>query len=321
MDEIKNSIDDIYTRILNKKREKKEAKYTENIKEEKDEPKVDKAKRKENSINAWKDVVSDLMGEDFEYEKPKKSKNRYKKWITSDDEENSELTKKPNKKKKRNYNKEFEPELNMLKNALTDQNKFTNDLVKRFQVAAGPANKDGQMNKTLVDLAATINASRGNSLGLLREIGSIKKTVAELYMKQKKLDSELGGGSIESQDVALMGSSIASSMFAPSTLHTSDNNDNNISAPPQKVNISSFDPDTWSDNIPIDDHTKFETVPHKVVVEWHKDKDIARFKAIDPSSGEEIEEYPVPTYSIKSIDKEKKLAKDDFDQIYDVEIV
>lgn len=320
MDEIKNSIDDIYTRILNKKKEKKEVKYTEDIKEVKEETKLDKAKRKEKNFNTWENALSDLMGEDFEYEKPKKPKNRYKKWITMEDEDTSIETKKPEKRKKRNYKKEFEPELNMLKNALTDQNKFTNDLVKRFQVAAGPSNKDGQMNKTLVDLAATINASRGNSLGLLREIGSLKKTVAELYMRQRKLDSELGGGLVESQDVALMGSSIASSMFAPSAIHTAENNVNS-SAPVQKVNVSAFDPSTWSEDITIDDHTKFETVPHKVVVEWHKDKDIARFKAIDPASGEELDGCPVPTYSIKSIDKEKKLAKDDFDQIYDVEII
>ena len=77
----------------------------------------------------------------------------------------------------------------MLKNIVAEQNRFNADLQRRYSNAAGPNTRDAMpLNKNLVELAAVINSGRSNSLSLLREIGSIKKSISDLYMKQAKLD-------------------------------------------------------------------------------------------------------------------------------------
>ena len=227
----------------------------------------------------------------------------------------------------------FEPEINMLKTIVADQNRFTADLQKRYQNAAGPNTKDAMpLNKTLVELASVINASRSNSLGVLKEIGNLKKTVADLFMKQVKLDADMGGGGFESQDIGLMGSSLAQSMFgnamATRSVGSIDDQPLTVGAPsvpmdgqapsvvPQQapqsdLQLKKFDPDTWDGGGLNSGNTKFEAIPHTIVVELHKDDDKARFKAIRNDTGEELIGCPVPTCTIKAIDMNTKVAKDD----------
>ena len=224
--EVKNSVSSIYAALLSKRQAKKEMeeeqkrmdaelKEQEKLEKEANEPKLSKKEKRQKELDAWKEIVIGLTGDDLEYSSKKKNKKKYRKWI-DDDDINSVMNQKQKKPKKRNYNKEFEPELNMLRTLVAEQNRFTADLQKRFQNAAGPASKDAMMpNKTLVELASVIASGRNNSLGMLREIGGLKKTIAELYMKQKKLDSDLNGGAgnFSSTDLGLLGSSIASSVF------------------------------------------------------------------------------------------------------------
>ena len=348
--EVKNSISSIYSALLNKrkkekeerkecKRQEKEARKLEkeNNVEEDDAPLTKKEKRKK-LLDSWKEVLVGLTGEDLEYEKPKGKRKKYRKWITDDD--TGILNEKPKKKKKRNYNKEFAPELSMLKNIVTDQNRFTADLLKRYQHAAGPNTKDGMpLNKTLVELASVINASRANSLSTLKEIGNIKKTISDLYMKQFKLDMDSGKlGNQDTDDLGLLGSSLASSVFSsPSTIiqdsvaepvipGTIPLRNTAVQNPPQqqeeqKMQFPTFDPAGWNaENVDIG-ATKFESIPHKVVVEYNEAEQKARYKAVREDNGEELIGCPVPTGQIKSMDLKTKMAKDDFDQIYPIEMI
>jgi len=343
---VKNSVYSIYSSLLERRRVQREEKE-EQRRIDKEEKRVDKQLNPEDrpmtkkekrvaELDSWKEVIIGLTGDDLDYISPKKNKKKYKKWLSDDADANVILTAKPEKKKKRNYNKEFEPELNMLKSIVTDQNRFTVDLLKRYQNAAGPNTKDSMpLNKTLVELAAVINNSRSNSLGVLREIGNIKKTIADLYMKQKKLDSELGGGNFDN-DLGLVGSSLASSIFDPrgdnivssAPTYTSPTFGMGVTSPipsPSTPEITSvyknFDPSSWDGSGLEAGSTRFEAIPHTIVVEWHKESNKARFKAIENSTGNELTECPVPTCVVKSIDEENKVAKDDFDQIYQLEII
>jgi len=340
---VQKSVGSIYAQLLQKRktereekeeqrRLEKEAKKAEReLNPEEDRPMTKKEKR-ESKLDAWNEILHGLTGDDLDYISPKKNKKKYRKWIGDETENNAILTAKPQKKKKRNYNKEFEPELNMLKSIVADQNKFTFDLLRRYQNAAGPNTKDGMpLNKTLVELAAVINTSRGNSLGVLREIGNVKKTIAELYMKQKKLDQELGVGGGFDNDLGIMGSNIAASMFNPggNIIHQENPVSHNIpqqqypSQPTQPKQISSgpFDPSTWAGDGLDGGATKFESIPHTIVVEWHKAFNQARFKAIDNATGEELVGCPVPTCQVKAIDESTMMAKDDFDQVYKIQVV
>ena len=349
-----SSVASIYSELLSKRKQEKEAKEEKKRQEEElreqekesaktneDGTKLSKKERREAELDNWKEVIVGLTGDDLEYSSPKKSKKKYRKWI-DDDTETPITTKKEKKFKKKNYSKEFAPELQMLKNIVADQNKFTMDLQKRFNLMAGPANKDAMPpNKTMVELASAINAGRSNSLGVLKEIGNIKKVIAELYLKQRKEDAANGGASMGPVDLGLMGSNIASSMFSDdimSPLVTGAPNYTGSSGSPSAVTVSSlsaspmdnttspttnisstntqpqviqssvpeiteFDPSSWNgpDNLVVNDSVKYETIPHSIVVEMNRTTNDMRFKAINNETGEELVGCPVPTYDTRNL--------------------
>ena len=370
-EEIRASVSSIYAQLLSKRREEKEAREEQKRQEDElreqekeasklneDGTKMSKKERRAAEFDNWKEVIIGLTGDDLEYSdsgKKEKKKKKYKKWI-DDDNESSALTPKPKKVKKKNYNKEFAPELQMLKNIVADQNRFTADLQKRFNTMAGPANKDAMPpNKTMVELASVINAGRSNSLGVLKEIGNLKKVIAELYMKQRKEDLENGSGSIGPVDLALMGSSVASNIFAdeplmntPVSTPATNSYSGSMTTPPNTINVTAtpvdtpapvavpqqvipvvnqyqeFDPASWDgpSDLKLNPSVHFETIPHSVVVEMDGEGN-RRFKAIRDDNGEELDGCPVPTYDPKVlvINEKDKIAKGQFDETYRVEII
>jgi len=373
-DDVKSSVHSIYSSLLEKRLQEREQKEIERMerqekkREEKekknkkeDGTKLSKKEKRERDLDNWKEVLYGLTGDDLEYSDEKKRKKKYKKWI-SDDITSDITVAKPKKPKKKNFQKEFNAELNMLKNLVADQNRFTIELQKRFQNMAGPNTKDAMpLNKTMVDLAAAVNASRSNSLGYLREIGNLKKNIADLYMRQKKLDSELGGSSSvgDSNDLGLLGSSIASSLFGDTSsqfaqppvqppvqqpmqsnvnITTSSGPDSynpngfyqvtgtrpNTPQASNSVLSNNFDPSTW-DGPELDSSNSviYENIPKKYVVEWHKDEDKARFKAINTNTGEEIIGCPTPEADPKRLvfNEKDKTVKGQFDEIYELEVM
>ena len=363
--DVRSSVSSIYADLLERRQADREVRLAkkaqereerEREKEDKklkdDGTKLSKKERRQAELDSWKEIVVGLTGDDLEYSSPKKKKKKYRKWIDDDAEANAMLSPKPKKHKKRNYNKEFEGELNMLKSLVADQNRFSADLLKRFQVAAGPATKDAMpLNKTLVELASAINASRSNSLGVLREIGNIKKTIADLYMKQAKADADAGSTGFSSTDMGLMGSSIASSLFvdkpatyggntvantpySSSTVPVSGTPVADPGAPVIQQNtdqvsmmsapqVEEFDPSTWQGPDIGNSGVIYENIPHTVVVEWKKSEDIARFKAVRNDDGTELVGCPVPTYDpSKLVFNEKDLiVRGQFDETYKLEII
>ena len=347
-EELRSSISDLYANMLAKRHSKKEAKLEERrlAKEKREQEKLEeetkedgaklsKKEKRQLEIDNWKEIVVGLTGDDLEYSSKKAKKKKYRKWI-DDDEINAMLDQKKKKVKKKNYNKEFEPELNVLRNLLADQNKFTADLQKRFQNAIGPATKDAMApNKTMVELANVISSGRSNALGMAREIGSIKKTIAELYMKQKKLDSELGSGSIsDAGDIGLMGSNIAASMltnplpsmdssFAPISgfsqpIPPVTPSYNAVATPVQTVpQVDNFDPASWS-GPSISGYTAYENIPHSIVVEKNRTTGDMRYKAIRDDNGEELVGCPLPTSDLSrlSVNETDMTVKGSFDEIY-----
>lgn len=359
-EDVKTSVSSIYAALLSKRQAKKamedeqkrmdkKLKEQEKLDKEIEENKLTKKEKRQKELDSWKEIVVGLTGDDLEYTTKKKSKKKYRKWV-DDDDMNAIITQKPKKAKKRNYNKEFEPELNMLRTILAEQNRFTADLQKRFQNAAGPATKDAQFpNKTLVELAAAITSGRVNSLGMLREIGNIKKTVADLYMKQAKLDADMGkGGSFESSDVGLMGSNIASSMFsndfAPSPAVSSSIDPGFYQPAPPMTDIpqfngpttvtpinsainpnqqpsfqaEAFDPANWDGPDTSSSYTMYESVPHSIVVEKNQETGAMRFKAIKDSDGSEFVGCPVPTSDVSrlKVNETDGTVKGEFDEVY-----
>lgn len=355
-EEVRVSVSSLYSELLNKRRKEKEEKDLRKAQEkeerqrEKEEQeaaqgKLSKKERRQAELDSWKEVIVGLTGDDLEYSKPKKNKKKYRKWIGDDD--TTIAVQKPKKQKKKNYHKEFDPEINMLKSLVADQNKFTNDLLRRFQNAVGPATKDAApLNKTMVELAAAINTSRSNSLGVLKEIGTLKKVIADLYYKQLEADAKRGAG-IETTDLGLMGSRAAAmmdSVVAPSgsftqpteystpineTAQPASYYDNyqkaraqsevassisNNNQSPQIVNATTsnpvmdeFDPDSWEGpELPKNSTAPFENDDKHIVVEWNKRTGEKRFKAVRDDNGEEMVGYPLPASNVYDLPIDEK---------------
>ena len=330
---VASSISTIYAGLMQKEKIKRAEKHAsksseetiveEKIKDPDDYPtKKTKKQKAEEEIAKWSKVFQGIGGEGFDdVVTGKREKRKYKKWALTDAELiEGEMKKK--KAKKIDYAKRFEPDINMLSRLLADQNRFTTDLLKRYQLAAGPANKDaGPINKTLVELASVINNSRTNSLGFLREIASNKKSIADLTMKQRKLDSDLGGGSqnLDSENVALMGSSVADEIFGASIVRTPVSGESSMDALSSQTNsfsdIPPFDPSSWNSDGYGSKTTVYESIPHEVVVAYSQDKGVGHFKAIKPD-GSELVGAPLPTCKIKVFDTASLKAKDEFEASY-----
>lgn len=364
---VSSSVSSIYADLLNRrnaerearqaaKEQAKEEKRLAREKEEEEGKKLTKKEKRAANEARWEQIIVGLTGEDLEYSsEKKKGKKKYRKWITDEDGSSDALVPKKKKPKKKNYNKEFEAELSMLKAIVADQNRFTNDLQKRFQNAAGPATKDAMpLNKTLVELAAAVNTSRSNALGYLNAISGLKKTIAELYMKQKKLDSDLSGGGLgeSSRDLALVGSSLANMMYgdsvpsfpgsdvstgasvpapAPATdtppVNTFEFRGVSISptaSPASGPSIPSFDPATWDGGgVSITAEIQAEDTPHSFVVFKNKETGEITAKAFRDDTGEEFVGCPLPFGDLSKLklNEESMIARSEFDEVYPLKYI
>ena len=111
--------------------------------------------------------------------------------------------KKKKKKKKKDkdemidYNKEFEPEMNLLQNLLSEQSRFTSSLQKRYDTLESTKSSARGVGKFTTDLITSINQGRSTSLQIASNIVSLKKTIADLNMKERKERAAAEGGDYE----------------------------------------------------------------------------------------------------------------------------
>lgn len=347
--DLDNSLDAIYTRVQSKKTAKKAAKKEakrlekesrKSSKYNEDGTKKSRKERRREQMEAFTQAYGNIVGDELDVAPLKKDKKRYKRWIEESDLEFEEREVKK-KKKKRDYDKEFAPELKQLSSLVTEQKNFTKTLMTKFDTVI-----QGPVTKASVDLAATINASRTNTLNCLREIGSLKKAKADLYYKQLKANSEDSSGAAEeSGSLDLIGSSIAASLFeqpvnipqpvapsappSPSFIPTATPPVQNL-APVVPVAAEvvadevEFDPTTWNDGPDISDtYTAFESIPHSTVCEWDKPNNRARFKAVRDDTGEELVGCPVPVVDIKRLkfNENDMTVKSEFNDVYKLEMI
>ena len=122
--------------------------------------------------------------------------------IRSDDENENIIKeqKKGYKKLKKNeneYKKEFAEELTLLYSLLDETSKFGKDLEKELSSIKGT--KTRGISKYTNDLAELVLTTKQNKLNILKEITSVKKTIADLKIKvdAKSKDKEGGGNNPE----------------------------------------------------------------------------------------------------------------------------
>ncbi len=97
------------------------------------------------------------------------------------------------KNEKNNFKKEFAEELTLLYNLLDETNKFGKDLEKELGSLRGSRVRGA--SKYSNDLAELVLTSKQSKLNILKEITSVKKTIADLQIKSEGKNKEKDEGS------------------------------------------------------------------------------------------------------------------------------
>lgn len=133
----------------------------------------------------------------FTSPKVKKSKKKSFKGFTREDNGNKKRKKTNKQGELKNYQKEFEPELALLKNLYMAQSKFTDNLQRKYDDMEKAKSSARGVGKFTTDLIGAINTARATTLQIMDKTISTKKTIAELNVKERK---EFGSKTNSDQD-------------------------------------------------------------------------------------------------------------------------
>ena len=250
----------------------------------------------------------------------KPSKKRIRKG-TEDLFESSGIAKKKKKKKKGqngdmiDFKREFEAERALLKNLLIDQNRFTESLQREYDNIIGKKSSNRGMTKNMTDLIETINQARSLSMQLIDKHVSIKKTAAELNMKQKK---EFGG--IDTENM---------SDFAASYMKNMLNNRAAIMGTGYQDSVGDYTEEELMDalgNIELEDRSsdvskylEYENrdVEIFVMIDENNPDGIANYNYVaKDKDGNIIDDYPLPSKDKISVNRSTNVATDSYGQRY-----
>lgn len=164
-----------------------------------------------------KDSFSDVMSDEYFEDLMASSSIKIKKHGKGSYDEFflDEKKKKKKKKKKKgeltDYKKEFEPEAALLRNLLIEQNKYVDSLQKEYDYIASHKSSSRGINKNMTDLMDNITQARNLSMQLVDKHVNLKKTIADLSMKERK---EKAGALGEGDNLADFASSYLKQMIS-----------------------------------------------------------------------------------------------------------
>lgn len=231
-----------------------------------------------------------------------------------------ESGKKKKKKKKekegpKDYYDDFAPEIGLMRNMLEDATKFTDSLQKRYYALESTKSSARGVGKFTTDLISSINQSRSVSSQLLNNITSLKKSIADLNMKERKEAAAANGG--DGEDL---------SNFSASFLRKLIQQDRSDAAMYGDAVPISGDEDDIFDNISelladngrsdeVDKYLKYENRNVELVAYVDPDTDAYEIKAI-AEDGEELYDYPIPEVERMDINHSTEIATDEYHTRY-----
>lgn len=243
----------------------------------------------------------EIQGDLFNHKKKKKKKKKK-------DKENDLI----------DYTKELDPEAALLTNLLVDQNRFTESLQKEYDYIKSRKSSARGVTKQMTDLVENITDARSLSMQLVKEKINLKKTAAELNLKQKK---ELGG--VDTGDI---------NEFAANFLKQTLTNRNQLSATdrnaPEVSEYNDDGDDLFNDlESSMDDekrpdevekYLKYENSNVKVyVVITNDDVENYEFIAMDQDN-QIIDDYPMPIHTDISVNRSTNIATDEYGKKYTI---
>lgn len=231
--------------------------------------------------------------------------------------------KKKKKKKKKSdltdYRKEFEPEMMLFQNLLEEQAKFTNSLQRRYDTLAGTKSAARGTGKFTTDLISQINEARKATASFAGSVVTLKKTIADLQMKERK---EFGSTADSGEDLGSYSANFLKKMISQDR--------NALAAYGGDVVPFDGDADDLFKNVEADLETSGEERPDEVEkymkygtnvelrVLVEKDTNEYQFEAVDRTSGDVIDDYPLPTVSRLDINASTGMASDEYYNRYPV---
>lgn len=227
--------------------------------------------------------------------------------------------KKKKKKKKDDdipdFGKEFEPEMYLLRNLLADQNRFIDSLQKRYDTLEGSKTSVRGIGKFQTDLINAINQGRGTALQITNGLSSLKKTVADLTMKERKERGNIG----DSENMADFSANFLKQVLTENRHDLSAyGNDSPVEGNEDDIfnNLSSELADVErSDD--IEKYLKYEDRDVKIVAVVDRDTEEYHLEAV-ASDGEVLDDYPIPQVSSLSINKSTEVASDEYHTKYPI---
>ena len=238
--------------------------------------------------------------------------------------------KKKNKDKVISHKKDFELELQLLKNLQSDQDRFVATLQKKYDQMESTKSTARGIGKYTTDLINNITSARSASLQIIDKIISAKKTIADLDFKERK---EFGSNSNSEQTNITN----YASTYLKQMMDVGRNNivagDNNYSID----NLDSEDTDDLFDSISeslgetgrseeVDLYLKYENQDIEIKVVWDddcEDEDIRNhyYFIAEKPNGEIVDDYPLPEKTRLSINRSTNIATDQYGNKYKMRIV
>lgn len=285
----------------------------------KEEPKK-KANEKEigEDTSEWLD---EIMA--FTAPKPKKKKGKGFKGFMNEEGAKTKKRKTKDKGEMKNYQKEFDPELTLLKNLYMSQSKFTDSLQKKYDAMENAKSTARGVGKFTTDLIMAINTARSTTLQIMDKTISTKKIIADLNVKERK---EFGAKSnSEQENNAQFASTYLKQMMAAGrnnvlqagyqqpqgadsyNLFTETNDDNMFSSIEKSLGSNARDDS-------VDTFLKYENANIEVSVVKDMDGEWD-FVAMD-ANGTVVPDYPMPMKSKMSFNPSLGMAIDEYGQKY-----
>lgn len=266
-------------------------------------------KEDEETDNEWAETIA-------LFSSPKIKKNKKKSKIF-DSEFYDEVTGEFKKKKKKNksgdkhdYQKDFAPELAILKGLLKDQDAFTDSLQRQYDTIEKQKGSSRGISKFSTDLIANINQARSTSLSIIREINSTKKTIHDLTMKDRK---EFGKNA---EDAANDHASESASFMR----NLIKNRRDEIGTPETSGGVDIYEAgnsDVVLPDVTPNPFVKFESMDIVIYVKIDKETGAYSYVALD-GNGNECPDYPLPTLEKISINPDTNTAIDPYGRKYPI---
>lgn len=225
--------------------------------------------------------------------------------------------KKHNKNDPKNFKKEFEPEVALVDNLLIEQTRFVDSLQQKYDRMEGLKSTARGMGKFTTDLISNINQARQLAAQLVDKKISVKKTIADLEMKERK---EIGAALNDSEDL---------NNYAATFLKNIMSSRADIAGYGGDISIEDVDDSTVGDVLEssIDDersadvaaYLKYENAGVKVICLVNPD-DLDDYEFIaETKDGEILTDYPLPDLNGITLNRSTMIATDAYGQKYQAE--